>query len=69
MSFSWLQGVDLAWPAALVTLLYLVLLIWCITRPRDQMLLGAPDKARWRDLRYWAVPLILIQIALHWLLI
>lgn len=67
MSFQWLAGVDLAWAAALITALYLALLIWVMTRPKQMVLRGAPDRSRWRDLRLWILPLILIQIGLHWL--
>ncbi len=68
MSFQWLAGVDLYWAAGIITVLYLALLAWVVTRPRQMVLRGAPDRGRWRDLRLWIVPLILIQIALHWLL-
>ena len=66
MSFTWLSGVDLIWPVALATAVYVSLLLWCLVRPRRLVLRGAPDRARWRDLRLWILPLILLQIALHW---
>lgn len=68
MSFQWLAGVDLAWAAGLITALYLVLLVWVLTRPMQMILRGAADRGRWRDLRLWILPLLLIQIGLHWLL-
>jgi hypothetical protein len=66
MSFTWLAGVDLICPVVLTVVAYLALLLWCITRPRQLILRGAPDRSRWRDLRLWILPLILVQIALHW---
>ena len=67
MSFQWLSGVDLVWAAGLITVLYLALLGWVMTRPPQMVLRGAPDRKAWRDLRRWILPLILIQIGLHWL--
>ena len=39
---------------------YLVLgTIWALFLSRDYVLLGSPDRARWRDLRLW-VPVLLV---------
>ena len=67
MSFSWLAEIDPAWGAWITIVAYLGLLIWCVTRPRRMIVRGAPDHARWRDLRLWVLPLILIQVGLYWL--
>lgn len=68
MSFQWLAGLDPAWAVGLVVLLHLVLLVWAVTRPRSLVFAGAPDGARWRDLRLWVAPLLLVQVALYLLL-
>ncbi|MCA9665744.1 MAG: hypothetical protein KC503_09160 [Myxococcales bacterium] len=65
MNFQSLAGVDPLVGVAIVCALYLVMLVWVLTRRRDDITEGAPDRKRWRDLRLWIVPLILIQIALH----
>ena len=66
MSFSWLAGLDLIWAVVITTAGYLALLIWSLARPAEEILAGAPDRARWRDLRLWILPLLLIQIGLYW---
>jgi hypothetical protein len=66
LSFEWLGQVDLIWVTVIVTVGYLLLLGWSLTRRRAELCEGAPDRRPWRDLRLWIVPLILIQIALHW---
>jgi hypothetical protein len=68
MSFEWLAGVDVVWGVGIVVALHLLLLVWAVTRPRRLVLRGAPDAARWRDLRLWIVPLLLVQIGLYILL-
>ena len=65
MSFDWLAGVDVVWGAVLTVVLYLGLLVWVVTRPRRRLLRGAPDTAAWRDLRWWIVPLLVVQIGLY----
>jgi hypothetical protein len=66
LSFEWLAGLDLIWAAVIVTVGYLLLLGYSLTRRRAELCEGAPDHRPWRDLRLWIAPLVLIQIALHW---
>jgi len=65
MNFQWLASVDPLVGVAIVCALYVVLLIWSAWRRSGDVYEGAADRKRWRDLRLWIVPLILIQIALH----
>lgn len=39
---------------------------WVLSLPRSFVYLGAPDQARWRDLRWWAV-IVLIPYGLVYL--
>lgn len=66
MSFDWLSGVDPLWGTVSVTLLYLAVLAYAMTRSRQQLAEGAPDGRRWRDLRLWIAPLVLLQLGLYW---
>jgi hypothetical protein len=45
-----------------VIALFLALAIWALTMPRQYVFLGAPDQARWRDVRIWAVIVIGLEI-------
>tara|TARA_Y100001934_G_C12236595_1_gene718100 strand:+ start:65 stop:334 length:270 start_codon:yes stop_codon:yes gene_type:complete len=48
---------------------YLVLgTIWALVLSRDYVLLGSPDRARWRDLRLW-VPVLLVPYLLIYLFV
>jgi hypothetical protein len=48
---------------------YIVLgTIWAFFLSKDYVLLGSPDKARWRDLRLW-IPVLLVPYLLIYLFI
>lgn len=66
MNFQWLVALDLFWVVVLISALYLGLLIWALTRPKAVVVPNAQQPARWRDLRYWIVLLVVSQVALHW---
>lgn len=66
MNFQWLAGVDSLWVVLIISALYLGLLGWAVSWPKKVLVRGAADQARWRDLRYWIVLLIVGQILLHW---
>ena len=41
----------------------ILLLLWRV--PRSWLYVGAPDEARWRDIRIWATVLVCVQISLY----
>lgn len=60
-----LSALPVAWALPLSGSAFLVLLaiVWAI--PRDLVLRGAPDGARWRDLRLWATVLVCVQLGVY----
>ena len=68
MDFQWMRGFGPGWGIALVILGYVGVLVWVLVRPAHVFMRGAPDRRRWRDLRLWIVPVVLIQIYLYWVL-
>lgn len=50
---------------AIVIFLFLLLITWLL--PYDFILMGAPDRKRWRDLRLWATLLTALQIVIYYL--
>lgn len=40
--------------------------IACMTLGREQAFMDAPDRQRWRDLRLWALVVILAQMGLYY---
>lgn len=64
----WLASMPLAWalPATFVAFAVLLVIVWSI--PGASVRAGAPDGARWRDLRLWATALIAVQLTTYLLL-
>lgn len=56
-------------PIALATVFSMVLFvsigIVCLTLGREQAFMDAPDQSRWRDLRFWALIVVLAQLGLY----
>ncbi len=68
LEFEWLTGVSLGWATGLTVALYLALLVFGATRSSDFIYEGSPDRTRRRDLRWWLIPVVLVQILLYlWL--
>jgi hypothetical protein len=55
MSFEWLSPVPI-WAVKLGVILFLAaILLWLKGLPSEYVLRDAPDRAWWRDIRWWAV--------------
>ena len=61
----WLESVPLYWAKILGTIFFLCVIVWALTRPRAYIYRGAPDTKRWRDLRIWAVIILMVQIVIY----
>ena len=53
------------WANVITVCAFVVLLGICFAIPRRQVLADAPDARRWRDLRWWAVALIVVQLGIY----
>ncbi len=62
---EFLKSIPLYWAKIIAAILYLLLALWVVTRPKKFIYQGAPDKGKWRDLRWWAIILIGVQILLY----
>ena len=62
----WLEAIPLPWARVVVVAFLGAAGVWALTLKREYVYLGAPDQARWRDLRLWAacflVPFIVIYL-------
>lgn len=62
---EWLSDLPLYWAKIVGTVFFVCVIIWALTRPKDYVFRGAPDRKLWRDLRLWAVVVLVVQIVLY----
>lgn len=65
--FEWLNELPAAWANNITVVLFILIAAACFAIPRSSVIADAPTKSRWRDLRWWAVALIAIQLGIYML--
>ena len=63
--FDWITNLPVAWANNITVLLFVLIAAACFAIPRSSVIADAPTKARWRDLRWWAVILIALQLGIY----
>ena len=53
------------WANAITAVLFVGISVAVFTVPKSNVLRGAPDQARWRDIRLWAVALVIVQLIIY----
>lgn len=62
---EWLAELPVWWANVITVVLFLLIAAGCFLVPRRVFMMDAPDQARWRDIRWWALALILIQLGIY----
>jgi hypothetical protein len=62
---AWIGGLPWWAPKACFIGFFLIVAIWVFLIKSDFVYLGAPDRARWRDLRLWTALALLPYILLY----
>jgi hypothetical protein len=60
-----LQNIPLVWAKYIAVIFFVAMIIWALLLPKEYILKGAPDRKPWRDLRVWAVIILIVQIILY----
>jgi len=63
--FDWIHALPIWFAKAGAVLIFGGVIAFTWTLPRDFLYLGAPDNARWRDLRVWATVLLAFQFLIY----
>lgn len=62
---AWIDSLPLWVGTACAVGLFVIVGLWALTLKRSYIYLGAPDQARWRDLRIWTVLVLLPYIIVY----
>ena len=63
--FNWIAELPVAWANNITVVLFVLIALACFAIPRNSVIADAPTRARWRDLRWWAVILIAVQLGIY----
>ena len=61
------ESFPLWWASVATVIIFLILWSGCWLIGREAFVSDAPDQARWRDLRWWASGLIVLQLYIYYL--
>lgn len=65
LNFNWFNEMPIYIARIIVLFAFLVPLIFAFALPRAYIYLGAPDQKKWRNLKWWILALILIQLTIY----
>ena len=62
---EWLSSLPVWWANVITVVLFIAIAGACFAVPKSVFMADAPDQARWRDIRWWAVILIAVQLGIY----
>ena len=65
LNFTWAQDLSMSTVKFCFLTFFMLILIFALYQRRDYVYQGAPDQARWRDLRIWAALILIAQSTLY----
>ncbi len=65
LNFDWLADVPLSWARLFVILAFIAPLVFTLLLKKEYIFLGAPDRRPWRNLKYWTLFLVAVQVAIY----
>jgi hypothetical protein len=65
LDFQWAAGLSDGAVRGLFLAFFALTAVFVLAQRRDYVYQGAPDQAWWRDLRLWAMGILLVQSAIY----
>ena len=62
----WIDGLPPSAGRVCAVAVFVIAAICILSLKTDYIYLGAPDRARWRDLRIWALLVLIPYMAVYW---
>lgn len=60
-----LSQLPVVWANGITVVLFIGIAVCCFLVPRNSVIADAPTRSGWRDLRLWAVALVVVQLAIY----
>ena len=62
---EWLASAPVWWANTFTQVLFVAIAIAVFIVPKQVFMQDAPDKSRWRDVRFWALALVAVQLCIY----
>jgi hypothetical protein len=62
---EWLTNLPVWWANVITLVLFVGIAAACFLVPRRMFMADAPDQSYWRDIRWWALILIAVQLGIY----
>lgn len=62
---DWLQSAPVWWANGITQVLFVAIAIGVFAVPKQVFMADAPDQSRWRDVRFWALALVTVQLCIY----
>ncbi len=62
---EWLQSAPVWWANGITLVLFVAIAIGVFAVPKYVFMVDAPDQSRWRDVRFWALTLVAVQLCIY----
>jgi len=65
LNFDWLADISMGWARFLLLLPFITMLVFALSLNRRIIYQGAEDQSRWRNLKFWVIIIVSVQVALY----
>lgn len=62
---DWFVDLPVWWANVITVILFIFIALGCFLVPRGTFMEDAPDQSHWRDIRWWALTLIAVQLGIY----
>ena len=65
LNFNWISDLSEGWARFLVIMAFIIPLIFAFMMKKKYIYRGAPDKQSWRNLKFWVLIIVAVQVAIY----
>ncbi len=65
LNFDWLANLSMGWARFLLLLPFITMLVFPLSLNRRTIYQGANDQSKWRNLKFWVIIIVSVQVALY----